>query len=104
MVDEQLAILNSHKSYTLEDFYKDQIQRENKVLQKIAQTEPGREAISKTLHIDKGYLEKQNNLGYIDIGDDLNKIWYNDDTPKTDKEKVLFGNLAKQFDNISNLR
>ena len=104
MVSEQLAILNSHKSYTLEDFYKDQIQRENKILQKIAQTEPGREAISKTLHIDKGYLEKQNTMGYIDIGDDLNKIWYSDDTPKSDKEKVLFGNLAKQFENINNLR
>ena len=57
------------------------------------------------MHIDKGYLEKQNTMGYTDIGDDLNKIWYdNDDTSKSDKEKVLFGNLAKQFDNINNLR
>lgn len=104
MVDEQMKILNSHHSYTLEDFYKEQVAKEQKEFNKLTQTKIGREAISKSLHIDQDYLEKQSNLGYMDITDDINNIWYGNDTQKSDKDKILLGNLSKQFDNINNIR
>ena len=104
MVDEQMKILNSHRSYTLEDFYKEQVAKEQKDFNKLAQTKIGKEAISKSLHIDQDYLEKQSNLGYMDISDDINNIWYGNDAQKSDKEKVLLGNLSRQFDNINNIR
>ena len=96
LVEEQLKILKQRPSMTLEEFYKLQVKEEQKSIDLLKRTAPGREALSNAYHIPMEQLEKENNLGFTDIMDDINKIWYNDDD---DKAKIIAhqGNLGERF-------
>ena len=101
MIDEQLQTINKAKSITMEDFYKQQMKVESDTLAKIALTKYGREAISKAYNLPLDYLEKQNSLGFVDIGDDINRIMYGDDIVRNNlSNPTLTGNLAQMFDSI----
>lgn len=103
MIDEQLAYLNRSKRITLEDFYKVQLQEEEKALERIRKTAPGREAIAAAHHVPLDYLEKQENMGYYDITTDLNKIWYDSDGVVAPGESIdprYAGNLSDMFSRL----
>lgn len=115
MVDDQIKILNSSKSMSYSDFVKIQIEQDNRALNRILSTKQGRKAVANTYHFDLDHLEKQNNMGYVDISNDINQIFYNTDydfendfklNPDNrliyDRNKILQGNLSKQFDKLKN--
>jgi len=98
LIDDQLKILNSAKSYTLEDFYAKQDLEDTRALEKIRATAPGREAIAKAHNVPIDFLEKQENLGFKDIGDDINKLWYGDEFISVDNQDPTYiGNLSDMF-------
>ena len=98
MVEEQMNILKANSAMTLEDFYKIQLNEEHKSIDKLKRTAPGREALSKAYHIPVDHLEKENNIGFIDIVDDINNIWYDDIELK--KQLAHQGNLGNKFKNV----
>lgn len=101
MVDEQLEYLKSTKRITMEDFYKMQEAEEQKALEKIRSSKPGREAIAAAHHVPVEFLEKQEQMGYKDITDDLNKIWYdNGVTPGESSDPRYAGNLSDIFSKL----
>lgn len=101
MVDEQLEYLKSTKRITMEDFYKMQEVEEQKALEKIRSSKPGREAIASAHHVPVEFLEKQEQMGYKDITDDLNKIWYdNGVTPGESSDPRYAGNLSDIFSKL----
>ena len=127
MLNDQLKILQSSRSMSMEDFNKIQLEEDNAALAEIARTKLGRELIAKTYHYDLDNLERQMNYGYADIGGDINNIFYStiddsydalegsndrirlqrdfyskiyEDKNIYDRSKVLKGNLSKQFENI----
>lgn len=97
IVDEQMQILNSSRTMTLEEFYREQDKAERKAIEKIIQTAPGREAISKAYHVPVEHLEKQNNSGFTDITDDIMKIWYADGNNDIDPNDIYVGNMSDIF-------
>ena len=102
LVEEQMATISKVKSFTMEDFYKKQLEEESKVLAKITQNSVGKEAVAKAYHIPVEYIDKQINNGFIDIGDDINRIMYGDENNiNSFSNKSLTGNLAKLFDSIN---
>lgn len=101
MVDDQLEFLKQNKRITMEDFYKIQEAEEEKALEKIRSTRPGREAIADAYHVPVDYLEKQEQLGYKDITDDINKIWYGETkTPGESDDPRYKGNLSDIFSRL----
>ena len=101
MVDEQLEFLKQNKRITMEDFYKMQEAEEQKALEKIRSTKPGREALAAAHHVPVEFLEKQDQLGYKDITDDLNKIWYDEGvTPGESSDPRFAGNLSDIFSKL----
>ena len=103
IVDEQMKILNSNKSISLEEFYKKQVEKEQNILNQLLQTPGGVEAVSKAYHVDEKYLNNQNNNGFIDITDDINKQFYSDIENNQNNNlhnKALSGNLSNIFDKI----
>ena len=101
LADEQLKILNSVKSITFEDLYKKQLLEDQKSLDKIKRTPYGREAISNAYHIPLDHIEKEMKMGYVDILDDINKEFYENDIEKDpDKDPTLTGNLSDLFNRL----
>lgn len=101
MVDDQLEFLKQNKRITMEDFYKMQEAEEQKALEKIRSTKPGREALAAAHHVPVEFLEKQDQLGYKDITDDLNKIWYDEGvTPGESSDPRFAGNLSDIFSKL----
>ena len=101
MVDEQLEFLKQNNRITMEDFYKMQEAEEQKALEKIRSTKPGREALAAAHHVPVEFLEKQDQLGYKDITDDLNKIWYDEGvTPGESSDPRFAGNLSDIFSKL----
>ena len=101
MVDEQLEFLKQNKRITMEDFYKMQEAEEQKALENIRSTKPGREALAAAHHVPVEFLEKQDQLGYKDITDDLNKIWYDEGvTPGESSDPRFAGNLSDIFSKL----
>lgn len=99
IIDAQMKIINKSKSITLEDFYKSQTADEQRALEKIMETAPGREAISSAHHVPLDYLEKQNNAGITDISDDIMDIWYNDANNRS-TNSTMVGNLSDIFNRL----
>ena len=102
IIDEQMKIINSNKSITLEEFYRKQVEKEQKILDQLVQTPGGAEAVSKAYHINKDYLNNQKDIGFIDITDDINKSFYGDieDTKNNLHNKSLVGNLSDMYDKL----
>ena len=103
MIEEQMNVLNSSKRITMEDLYKMQDQEDQKSINKIIQTAPGREAVSKAYHTPLNYVEKQNNMGFVDISDDVMKMWYMDDDDQNSTDpssSVYIGNMSDMFKRI----
>lgn len=98
MVDDQLQYLKSSTRITMEDFYKQQLDEDQKALEKIRSTKPGREAISAAYHTPVDYLEKEEQMGYKDITEDINKLWYGESsTPGESTDPRYKGNLSDIF-------
>ena len=100
MVNDQLDYLSKSKRMSMEDFHLAQLNEDEKSLERIRKTAIGRKAISDAYHIPEDYLEKQENNGYTDIGADLNKIWYGDNS-KNHTNPTLTGNLSDLFNRIN---
>ncbi len=101
IVEQQMAVLQKSKSITFEDYYKRQLEEEHNALKKIQQTSIGREAIAKAYNMPVDYLEKQANVGYVDISEDINKIIYGDYNPSSpNKNSNVTGNLADIFNRL----
>lgn len=101
MVDEQLEFLKQNNRITMEDFYKMQEAEEQKALEKIRSTKPGREAIASAYNVPVEFLEKQDQIGYKDITDDLNKIWYDEGvTPGESSDPRFVGNMSDIFSKL----
>ncbi len=100
MINDQLDYLNKSKRMSMEDFHLAQLNEDEKSLERIRKTAIGRKAISDAYHIPEDYLEKQENNGYTDIGADLNKIWYGDNS-KNPANPTLAGNLSDLFNRIN---
>lgn len=94
IIEQQLAYLNSKKSMSLSEFTIKQHEEEQKALEQIKKTSYGREAIAKAYNLPLDYLEKENQFGVVDIGDDINKIFYGVDNGKT---PGYDGNLSDLF-------
>jgi hypothetical protein len=100
LAEEQLKVLNSAKSMTFEDLYKQQVLEDQKVLSKLQMTPYGREAISKAYYVPVDYLEKQSRMGYVNIMDDINKNFYGNEDTDTNKDPRLVGNLSDMFNRL----
>lgn len=100
LAEEQLKILNSAKSITFEDLYKQQVLEDQNALNKLQMTPYGREAISKAYHVPVDYLEKQSKMGYVNIMDDINKNFYEDENTDPNKDPRLVGNLSDMFNRL----
>ena len=100
LAEEQLKILNSTKSMTFEDLYKQQVLEDQNTLNKLQMTPYGREAISKAYHVPVDYLEKQSKMGYVNIMDDINKNFYDDESTDSNKDPRLVGNLSDMFNRL----
>lgn len=100
IVEEQMAIFKKNSSITLEDYYKKQHEEEQNALKKIGQTPYGRQAIADAYHTPIDYLEKQANVGYTDISEDINRIIYGDEMPSGNKKSNVVGNLADIFNRL----
>lgn len=100
LAEEQLKVLNSTKSMTFEDLYKQQVLEDQKSLNKLQMTPYGREAISKAYHVPVDYLEKQSKIGYVNIMDDINKNFYDGESTDPNKDPRLVGNLSDMFNRL----
>ena len=85
---------------TFEDLYKQQVLEDQRSLSKLQMTPYGREAISKAYHVPVDYLEKQSKMGYVDIMDDINKNFYEDENTDPNKDPRLVGNLSDMFNRL----
>ena len=99
IVEQQMEIFKKNQSITLEDYYKKQLDEDHKALQKIQQTSYGREAIADAYHMPVDYLEKQANVGFVDISEDINNILYGDENQNKSNTN-LAGNLADIFNRL----
>ena len=101
MVDEQLKYLKSNNRITMEDLYKKQLAEEQAALEKIRSTKPGREAISSAYHIPESMLEKEEQVGYKDISDDIMKLWYGESKVEGESNDPRYkGNLSDIFSRL----
>lgn len=96
IIEDQMNILKSSRSMSMEDYFKEQDREERKALEQIIQTAHGREAVSKAYHVPIEHLEKKNNSGFTDITDDVMKIWYNDNAIN-DEDSIYAGNMSDIF-------
>ena len=101
MVNDQLDYLSKSKRMSMEDFHLSQINEDEVALNRIKKSSVGRQAVANAYHITKDYLDKQEAVGYTDIGADLNKIWYGDNGSSNNKDPRLVGNLSDIFNRLS---
>lgn len=101
MVNDQLEYLSKSKRMSMEDFHLSQINEDEAALNRIKKSSVGRQAVANAYHIPKDYLDKQEDVGYTDIGADLNKIWYGDNGSSHNKDPRLVGNLSDIFNKLS---
>ena len=101
MVNDQLEYLSKSKRMSMEDFHLSQINEDEAALNRIKKSSVGRQAVANAYHIPKDYLDKQEDVGYTDIGADLNKIWYGDNGSSHNKDPRLVGNLSDIFNRLS---
>ena len=82
--------------------YKAQVEEDRKAIERIANMgEPGIEALTDYYHFDKDFINKQQKMGVVDISQEINKMWYSDDSNKKNlSNKALTGNLADLFDKL----
>ena len=95
MVSSQLEYLEqSPSSKTIEDIYRIQQQEDKKALDLIKQTSVGRELIAKTYNVPLSHLNKESKMGFMDITDDINNMWYSDEKSL---DLNFHGNLSDSF-------
>ena len=113
LIQDQMKYITSTKSYSYEEFKIKELNEDRKALEAIKRTPGGREAISKAYNVPVSYLEKQSNSGFIDISNDINKIFYGDAdigggkledmfnlNDDTNNKGVVKGNLSDIFNRV----
>lgn len=98
LIEEQLRVLKQSSSMSLEEFTLKQMEEDRKALEKIKRTPGGIDAIAKAYNMPKDYLEQENKFAVVDIGDDINSIFYGD----TGKSTLpgYEGNLSDLFSRL----
>ena len=100
MVDAQLKILNPKATMSFEEFRKKELSDDLKCLEILKQTANGRTAISKAHLIPLNQLEKTYNSGFVDISNDICKIWYDNYDLENQVKSIYGGNLSDNFKKI----
>lgn len=106
IIDDQIKTINKVKTMSLEEFYKQEHDKEAKLMARILNTRQGREAVSKAYNIPKDHLDKNYSNTLVDVSKDINDIWYDDnyDIYNPNKQKstddIYQGNLKDMFKKI----
>ena len=85
---------------SFEEFRKKELSDDLKCLEILKQTANGRTAVSKAHLIPLNQLEKTYNSGFVDISNDICKIWYDDYNLENPEKSIYDGNLSDNFKKI----